>query len=103
MPRWTVFDRDTAGRLHARAGRNDEIVENPDPSADAVSSAVSADGDAVAIVPALERRSALVMTIHKSSRFAAADSQPTGFLGVHDQIFERAPQQKKTWWRRILD
>lgn len=99
MTRWTVFDRDTADRLHA--ARNDDIVENPDPSADAISSALSAYGDAVAIVPAQEPRRALVVTIHKSSRFAAADYQPTGFLGVHDQIFVDPP--KKKWWKRILD
>ena len=102
MTRWTVFDHDTAGHLHT--ARNDEIVENPDASADAVSSALSADGDAVAIVTAQEPRSALVVTIRKSVRFAAADYQPTGFLGVHDQLFlDRTPQAKKKWWQRIFD
>lgn len=105
MTRWTVFDPQTAGRIHANTGRNDDVIENPDPAADAVSSALSDEGDAIAILPAREAGSAVVASIHKGSRFAARDYQPTGFLGVHDQLFlEHEPTaKKKKWWERILD
>ena len=98
MTRWTVYDSKTGETVGVHAAPDDEVVENPS-SADALSSAIS-DPAAVAVLPARDAASALVLTMRRSQD--ALQYQPTGFLGVHDQLFLDPDPAKKKWWRKIL-
>lgn len=99
MTRWTVFDSRTGEQVSVQAGRNDEVVHNPSSSDDALSSATSS-APAVAVLPARAAGSAAVITIRSSSNL---HFEPTGFLGVHDQVvLENAPPPRKKWWQKLL-
>ena len=100
MIRWTVYDRKTGETLLAQAGGDDEVVENPSAGADALTSALS-DPAAVAIVPARTPGQAVVLTMRRPQ--GGMTYEPTGFLGVHDQVVldPQAPAGKP-WWKKLL-
>ena len=101
MTRWTVYDSNTGRHIHRIARNQDDVVEDPTPGADALSSALADEVDAVAILPGNAPSTATVVSIRRSSR--RARFEPTGFLGVHDQIVLDPPQPRKKWWQRIFD
>lgn len=102
MTRWTVYDHSTCRQLEIQTGRGDEIIEDPTPGADAITGALADDADSVALLRSRQPGSALVLTMHK--RAPQAQYEPTGFLGVHDQlVLEQEPAAKKKWWQRIFD
>ena len=117
MPRWITFDQQTYSAVSSRLP-HEAVFEIPGRTAleyaltnnqPVVAVLPSASGDGVSI--ATFRRPAMP-AVSMSARPAvsapasrsAANSRPSGFLGLNDEpVYEEEPQEKKSRWKRFWD
>jgi hypothetical protein len=105
MPRWIVFDQDTASKLRSRLPQA-SVFEAPGRAA--LEYALDSPKSVVTVLPATPGNIAAVAVFRPERTPAASPEKPsrvraTGFLGLNDEsVFEeeQVPEKGK-WWQRF--
>jgi hypothetical protein len=105
MPRWVVFDPETALELRSRMPHA-AVFEAP--GRRIVEYALDRSKGAVLVLPAPPGNSAVIAVFHPEPAPATQPDQgsrtrPGGILGLSEEFVsdEEGPPPKKNWWRRF--
>jgi hypothetical protein len=106
MPRWIVFDQDTASELRSRLPQA-SVFEAPGRAA--LEYALNSSRSVVAVLPTSLGNGSAVAVFRPGRTLAAQPAKPAriraaGFLGLNDEVVvdEEAPA-KKSWWQKFAD
>lgn len=105
MPRWIVFDEDTASKLRSRLPQA-SVFEAPGRAA--LEYALDSPKSVVTVLPSTHGNGSAVAVFRPGRTLAAQPAKlsrvrATGFLGLSDEsVFEeeQVPEKKK-WWQRL--